>query len=190
MKLFFRIGKKGLAGQIIMSVVIVFAVFFLMLVFVIVSSNIAGVLGILEKDKVDEEFTVLSQERINSWVLMDLFLSDSVKINGKEIGVQRALMRFIGEDEKPEPGSFPGAELRQVLIDKFSEGYSCDGKNSVIFEQSGPAGKLIILKYPGDASSVEQGTYSKILTVSPETYPGYFGSTRDAILYVREETKC
>jgi len=119
-------NNKGQIGQIITSLVILFVVFFLMLIFVIVSGNIAGVLGLLEKDARPGEFVAPSSQAIGSQVLMELFLTDSVEINGENFLVVDALREIIDADEDR------AKILAQAIQDMFHEDYSCEEKNVLL----------------------------------------------------------
>jgi len=97
-------GNKGQIGQIITSLVIVFVVFFLMLTFVIVSNNIAGLIGLFDEDDTKGVFRTqriaeISSEKIGSRVLMDLFLSDRVEFNGNDVLIIEVLESIRDYDE-------------------------------------------------------------------------------------------
>jgi len=182
------INKQGQIGQIVTSVVIIFVVFFLMLIFVIVSSNIAGVLGLLEKGAGPGEVVADSSQAIGSRVLMELFLSDQVEIDGEKVLVIDALERIYNLGKSNLVGWL---DIAEVLEEKFAEDYSCNGENILIFSRlvASPGGfggaefsiesyKVFIryIEAEGDFSDVAQYfSYGKggINKPYPQTYLGY-----------------
>lgn len=152
------IDKKGVIDQIITSVIVLFAVFFLMAIFVIVSGNIGEITGTSNQAK------ALASGATGSRVLADLFLSDEMEIvstdemarggQGKSIvRVVDALTQRINYYRVREGSGVPQPEAIAIfkpLEDFFDKSYSCDGQNELLLIASSVKGdsKSIYMEYP------------------------------------------
>lgn len=117
-------SRKGVVGRILTSIPALIFIFFIMLIFVLISVFIISLNG---KDEGGSDGDERSMEKLDSKVLMELFLAseaDGVRIENmlKEM--------YKGEGD---------LELMNKVQNKFHEVFSCGAKN-----------KLIVLYYRGE----------------------------------------
>ena len=155
------IGKRGDIGQTISSVIVFFAVFFLMVIFVSVVGNIANVKNLVYGGQDNGNSSKLEAhylERAKSRALLDMFLSEEIKINDGSVEFSDTMRlggyvdpliwdKFVNKKEMDVYDALLLAgiidiqgrdkiTLRERIaiyspIEKlFDEHYGCDGANS------------------------------------------------------------
>lgn len=133
-------NKRGVIDQAITSVIVLFAVFFLMAVFVIVSGNIERITGTSGTAK------ALAEEEADSRVLADIFLSDEIEINGKKSLVAEAFTEAVSSYRARElnnaPQDYATGIFRQALL-YFDQKYSCGQQNELLLIADAVKGTVI-----------------------------------------------
>lgn len=105
---------KGQIGQAITSFPVLIFVFVIMFIFFIISGFISAVGLGTESSTATQEV-----ERINSRVLLEMFLGDYVLIDGKKEKIENALEKMVNER----------SNLAESIQQRFHEKYKC-GKNN------------------------------------------------------------
>lgn len=124
--------RKGIIDVSLVSWIVLIAVFFLMALFILISSGI-NFFG--DNKKVDYDLNV---KEIDSKVMLSLFLHDFVVIDGIKVNVKDVLGEMGLRAEGEEPEKFKDLtleELTKVIEEKFNLDYSCNMKNSLFVEQ-------------------------------------------------------
>jgi hypothetical protein len=180
-------NKSGKLGRELIFFPSLILIIVIVIVFIVLVSSIGEFVGV---SKVTSDDKVIRKKQVDSRIFIEWFLLDEIELMGERVKVGKAMLRLVGEDREKFPDSelFDYEEVRRLIIERFTEKYSCSGKNGIVFEQSTPFGKQTILKYPEDASII--GKQSKDFFLSFETYEGYKGSTRGAVLYYGGGVEC
>ena len=189
-----KINRSGQIGQTITTIPVMIFVFATLLVFIIVVSFLGS----------HEEFNAGVLKKVNeNKIFAEVFLNDFIVIDGEKINVEQMFVELVVPQRaryKPEKrliGGVTNEEIKNLIVKKFRENYSCEDKNVFLFEQSGPFAKVTILasndvvgNYRENEGVFPFGGHSKKIVLSSETYPGYSGGEEFAILIIKENEKC
>ena len=145
------LGKRGVLDQIITSVVVLFAVVLLMGIYIIVTSAVGRVEEV--KARPTSQATVMSR------TILELFLADSVDIDGQKKLVKDAVVDSFGKYRLRERDGVPRSEAIAIFKpfeELFDREYSCNGQNELLLiaipvtagELGSTPGKIAYLDYP------------------------------------------
>ena len=117
-KMIFSVNNRGQVDQAITSVIVLFAAFFLMAIFVVVSGNIGKLLGV-------DEGIVFEGAAASSFrdFEEDDFIFNDVEVNGEEMWIINMILRWQNSE-------FGGRDIEKALIpllDPFVSDDSPDG---------------------------------------------------------------
>ncbi len=139
--------KRGQIDQILTSVIVLFVVFVLMVLFVVISSNIGSLRQTFSFSRDAPIHLFSSQQAVNSRVMADLFLSDTVIIDGSRVPVtdafeivSKAVQAYSVNDKK-------ALSTLNALQTLFESRYSCGGVNHFSFMVKNPMGSSKIGSY-------------------------------------------
>ncbi len=143
MKKFFG-DRRGTIDQAITSVIVLFAVFFLMAIFVIVSGNIGKITG------TNSEAQKAISGQVDSRVLTELFLSDEITVGGERILINEAIKKMVFETDDDKI-----SDIGKAIKEKFHDDYSCGKSNHlfVVYEKIKPrsvSDYIIYIDYPNN----------------------------------------
>ena len=205
------IYRRGQLDQIITSVIVLFAVFWLMVLFVNISANIGKVEKVISGNNLDAEKFSSPIKRAESRALLDMFLSDDIEIAGEKVNVREVLSALVAADSASDKTQAPN--FAKGIEKLFAEDYSCNGRNVLIvaipdgFTSGGYLGKeeetyekvTVYINYPVeraeefprvrlvyDAGSVG-GVYGSYES-SEEAFANY--RVDNAIVWVRGGLRC
>ncbi len=207
------IRKRGQIDQVITSVIVLFAVFWLMVLFVNVSANIGKVKEtVFGRENEEVPAFSSSAEEANSRALLDFFLNDDVLINNENVKVGEALTRFIDLLRGAPNNEVPVSEREAFLIpieELFDKSYSCSEKNELYLVMDSSGGRLLHLDYPDRRfSKASDGLarvifadsdrekdsllYSLFSAEKSEDTKGYavFKLEGNARIYIKENVRC
>lgn len=110
--------KRGQVGRILTSIPALIYIFFVMLIFVLISIFVFNVDG-KDKSRTGE----LTYQQLESKVLLELFLEDIVMVNGKEKTIEDLIKEMVKN----------GGNLRLIGIvqDRFDKKFSCGKRNKL-----------------------------------------------------------
>ena len=206
-------GKRGQIDQVITSVIVLFAVFWLMVLFVNVSANIGKVKeSVFGRENEEVPAFSSSAEEASSRAMLDFFLSDDVIINNESVKVGEALTRFIELLREAPNNEVPVSEREAFLIpleELFDEAYSCSEKNELYFVMDSAGGRMLHLDYPDRRFSKPSDGLARVIFADSdrekdsflyalfsvekfEDTRGYavFKLEGNARIYVKEKVRC
>ena len=135
--------RRGQIDQTITSVLVLFAVIFLMALFTYFTSSLRVV-----QDRTDIKFETHPVERAAaSSALLHSFLSDSFMFEGEEVNVLENLNSISSAVDEYRVGDVDALALLDATHDYFVEEYSCGGKNSFVVLMKNPGGSAKIGSY-------------------------------------------
>lgn len=140
--------KRGQIDQILTSVIVLFVVFVLMVLFVVISSNIGSLRQTFSFSR-DTPVNLFGppQEAVNSRVMADLFLSDSVLIDGSHVSVTDAFEIVSKAVQTYSVNDKRALDTLNALQTLFENQYSCGGVNHFSFMVRNPIGSSKIGSY-------------------------------------------
>lgn len=110
-------NRNGDIGNNMATIVVILITFAISILLIIVSGIIGG-----SKNASLGEANLSMTETLDSYVLLDFFLSDTIEVEGEE----RLVIDLIRE-MKPSSS--------ELIFQLFKEEYSCDGKNVILVEK-------------------------------------------------------
>lgn len=128
--------KRGQIDQILTSVIVLFVVFVLMVFFVIVSSNVGSVGDLIGQDS-EASSSVPHVEKVESRVLLDTFLSDTVLIDNRQISIRDLAIHAATTSDEAQATLYA-----QEVESLFNTKYSCGGNN-----------RFVLIRFNGEATA-------------------------------------
>lgn len=175
--------RKGAIGQLITTLPVLVLTVLLMGTFVFIMSGYASVVGI---DRTRESAT-FSPSSVRAEAMLNVFLGDSVGVNGQNMAVQQALTQASELYWKYKDSSKPEEQRAYtpyaLIVERaFVERYACAGRNSLVVLSPFSSGARMI---EGRAGVVEADRYWRLIDFPQESL-GTEADARLQPLYIDE----
>lgn len=141
--------KRGQIDQIITSVLALFIVFILMVIFFVISSNIGKNRYTADSKKDTSDFLIYSpKEAVASRAMHDLFLTDRITLSsGEKLSTIEGFETVSKAIQSYSVGDARALAILDALQVLFNSRYSCGGVNHFTFMVRNPSGSASIGSY-------------------------------------------